>query len=440
MPITEFFLKDVRCFASKQRFRIRPLTFLVGENSTGKSTVLGCMQALANFSQRFRSFDIGYIDFNQPPYQMGSFREIVRKSRPLKDCFEMGMTLQDSKPGSESHIRIMLGERRSGTEPIVTRQTRRFAEFSVVLESTNLNDAESHGKVDVKKRDSSNGPVFHVKLPDRQIPAIVLLRRLLSQQSGEEEPPATHQELLTFLEKDISRGMPFWGVEIESIAPLRSEPKRTYDPVAEMPDPGGSGVPMLLMSLARTDKEEWKSLHKELVTFGVESGLFTDIQVRHLGRSGSDPFQLQIKAQGPKVNLIDTGYGVSQILPILVSILRPRGRMLLVQQPEVHLHPRGQAALASSLVKRLNAAGKGGMGGFVIETHSDYLIDRARIEIRRGNIAPEDVSLIYLEQTPTKGVFSHNITFDNMGNMQQVPPGYRQFFLREADRLFGFEE
>ena len=46
--INKFFMRDVRCFDGEHEFNIRPLTFLIGENSTGKSTVLGCLQALGN--------------------------------------------------------------------------------------------------------------------------------------------------------------------------------------------------------------------------------------------------------------------------------------------------------------------------------------------------------------------------------------------------------
>ena len=67
------------------------------------------------------------------------------------------------------------------------------------------------------------------------------------------------------------------------------------------------------------------------------------------------------------------------------------------------------------------------------------MIDRARIEIRKGTINPEDVSLIYLEP---KGrvVKVHNISFDKMGNMVGVPTHYRGFFMKEYRRLMGFEE
>ena len=106
--------------------------------------------------------------------------------------------------------------------------------------------------------------------------------------------------------------------------------------------------------------------------------------------------------RGPNANIVDVGYGVSQILPILVHVLNSETSRrssldsremayFLLQQPEVHLHPRAQAELSSLLAQ----LGSQGNRSFIIETHSDYMIDRARIEIRQGNISPEDVSLIY---------------------------------------------
>ena len=55
MNITQFTMEKVRCFAESQPFEIRPLTFLVGENSTGKTTALGCFQVLANYLKEWRS-------------------------------------------------------------------------------------------------------------------------------------------------------------------------------------------------------------------------------------------------------------------------------------------------------------------------------------------------------------------------------------------------
>ena len=227
---------------------------------------------------------------------------------------------------------------------------------------------------------------------------------------------------------------PVFLLNRSSIAPIRSKPKRTYDPLKEAETPEGSEMPMVLMRLSATSKDEWAELKRNILDFGKVSGLFTDIKVRHLGKLG-DPFQLQITVRGPRSNLMDVGYGVSQVLPILVRILREKKTRFLLQQPEVHLHPKGQAELTSLFVDVI----KKRQNSFVIETHSDYMIDRARIEIMKGRLNPEDVSLIYLEPVQNK-VMVHNISFDSEGNMNGVPHGYRAFFLKESDKLLGFGE
>ena len=122
-------------------------------------------------------------------------------------------------------------------------------------------------------------------------------------------------------------------------------------------------------------------------------------------------------------------------MPILVRILREKQTRFLLQQPEVHLHPKGQAELTSLFVDVI----KKRQNSFVIETHSDYMIDRARIEIMKRRLNPEDLSLIYLEPFQNK-VRVHNIRFDREGNMEGAPDGYRAFFLKESDKLLGFGE
>lgn len=67
------------------------------------------------------------------------------------------------------------------------------------------------------------------------------------------------------------------------------------------------------------------------------------------------------------------------------------------------------------------------------------MVDRARIEIMKGNIAPEDVSLIYFDPVDKHRVQPHSIGFDDQANMVGAPTNFREFFLRESDRLLGFD-
>ena len=194
---------------------------------------------------------------------------------------------------------------------------------------------------------------------------------------------------------------------------------------------------MLMMRLARSEKKGWTQLHDGLVNFGHEAGMFSDVRVRGpQGQHMSDPFQLQFKIRSSThSNIVDVGYGVSQSLPILVDIASSKSGTFILQQPEVHLHPRGQAELASFFVNSAKAM----RNRFLIETHSDYIIDRVRIDVRRRKLAASDVSILYFEPSRTS-VNIHNIGLDSSGNLINAPASCRDFFAKETDRLLGFDD
>ena len=128
---------------------------------------------------------------------------------------------------------------------------------------------------------------------------------------------------------------------------------------------------------------------------------------------------------------MDVGYGVSQILPLIVDAQRATSNtILLLQQPEVHLHPKAQAALGSLIKDWVSKSKK----TVVVETHSDYLVDRLRLEVKQANLKESDVSIFFLEK---KGIQTklHILEIDAQGNVLNAPEGYRDFFLREQTAL-----
>ena len=435
MSITQFTIEDVRCFSERQTLEIRPLTFLVGENSTGKTTALACFQVLANYLRG------GGVDFNADPYSMGTFRDIVRNSRPKAKAFKLGFTVDTVE------LTVEFVEKTQGIEPIVSSANLKFADGEIVFkigDSPELQDRlvsfdENHNYYEINY-DSDFLDIFpgspkFCHLQSRSV------RHLIGDSKGKKVLANYLKTHENHENSERYQNMPWdiwYRLSVFSTAPIRSRPKRTYDPTREFNDPEGSDVPMYLMRIEATEKKDWEALKTQLVEFGRNSGLFENIDVKNLGRSLGAPFQLQVKVRGPKANITDVGYGVSQILPILVHILGSNPYKItfsLLQQPEVHLHPKAQAELSSLLARLANEGNR----AFIIETHSDYMIDRARIEIIRGNIRPQDVSLIYFEP---KGniVKVHNISFDKMANMVGVPSHYGEFFLKESKRLLGFKD
>ena len=140
------------------------------------------------------------------------------------------------------------------------------------------------------------------------------------------------------------------------------------------------------------------------------------------------------RRKGPLHNLADMGYGVSQVLPLATELLRGDSpRVILVQQPEVHLHPSAEAALGTLLCE-VAVDGRRDRR-LIVETHSDFIIDRVRMSVRDGvgGLKPKDVSILYFERGGLD-VTIHNLRVDERGNLLDVPPGYRQFFLKELQR------
>ena len=441
MKITQFTMEEVRCFAERQTLEIRPLTFLVGENSTGKTTALACFQVLANYLQGEG------VDFNADPYSMGIFKDIVRNSRPKAKSFKLGFTVDFVKWVVE------FAEKTSGIEPAISSLNLKFSDGEIVFK---IGDATMERPTRLVSFDKKHNYYKINCDPDivAMFPAYNLFRFLLSGGKDFLKGPAEGITALANYVERLQNSEKWrydpWSIEdwlsVFSTSPIRSRPKRTYDPTRVFNDPEGSDVPMFLMRVEATQQKEWEKLKTQLVEFGESSGLFQNIEVKNLGRSSGAPFQLKFKVRGPNANIVDVGYGVSQILPILVHVLNPETSRraphglqemtyFLLQQPEVHLHPKAQAELSSLLAQLANEGNR----AFIVETHSDYMLDRARIEIIRGNIRPEDVSLIYFEP---KGrvVKVHNISFDKMANMVGVPPHYGEFFLKESKRLLGFKD
>ena len=131
------------------------------------------------------------------------------------------------------------------------------------------------------------------------------------------------------------------------------------------------------------------------------------------------------------LRLIDVGYGVSQVLPVLTELFRDsRTSMFLLQQPEVHLHPSAQAALGSLFCRIARRERQ-----LVVETHSDHPLDRVRMDVRdgRSELKPEDVSILFFERGDLD-VRIHSLRLDGEGSVLGAPDSYRRFFMEETRR------
>ncbi len=383
-------VRNYRCFGEKQTARLAPLTLLVGENSTGKTSFLALVRALWDVAVR----EV-IPNFKEHPYDLGTYHEVAHDRRPtgsVADSFEAGFSYEPGimvHPYDASNNRLFFdvtfAEHEGAPFPIARRVGHGNAWVS-------LNQEASRAPVATFGASDESWP-----LPDRfayvdrgeEIESIKSMHwqvELMCAESGNGDPQTSVSNwlevdrVLTYL-LNMGTRRPF------ASAPVRSSPRRTYDPSRPARDPEGEYAPVYLDHVSRRDEEDWRRLQRRLEAFGRESGLFDQITVKSLGQDGGSPFQVHVTklgrsetCTGPERNLVDVGYGVSQALPILTELLRADPPdMCLLQQPEVHLHPSAQAALGTLFCSIAATSTQ-----LMVETHSDHLLDRVRMDVRDG--------------------------------------------------------
>ncbi|MDX2282799.1 MAG: AAA family ATPase [Bacteroidia bacterium] len=166
---------------------------------------------------------------------------------------------------------------------------------------------------------------------------------------------------------------------------------------------------------------------KRLIQVMKQLGLLHGIKSRRLD-GGRFEFMVRTGSKGAFSALSDVGFGISQFLPVLVADLQlPDDSTLVVSQPEIHLHPSTQSRYGAYLVEEVNRTDK----RYVIETHSEYLINRIRLEIVKGNLKPEDLQVYFTEQTPAGGQI-HTIRFARNGQVHDAPDDFFKTYMMDV--------
>ena len=114
----------------------------------------------------------------------------------------------------------------------------------------------------------------------------------------------------------------------------------------------------------------------------------------------------------------NVGFGLSYVLPVVVALLSEAGTLCLIENPESHLHPRGQTKLAELAAR----SSKAGVQVFV-ETHSDHFMDGVRIAVRDGIIQAEDATFHFFEREGTRSVIT-SPEIDSDGRLSRWPTGF----------------
>jgi len=468
--------KNFRCFKDTGFLKLKKITLLVGENSSGKTSFLASLNHISGLINEKE------IDLNSAPFELGTFQDIycsfARKQSAKK--FEYNLKLadhefrwvfeddrSDSKISSyqvlnEEHNISLQFELNSGAiflEAVLSGEEQEFFEKRGARLLTNKDAKDkslkrlkfSHNNYGFRGYDINYNlrrmiRRFELDLFERPmgiLGGLFEIGRSSPHMINEDEK---EKQLITELSKRLKslEYRPWFFsilkssenpiINFSAMAPLRNKPSRVYSFAQSRGrlTSDGEHVPDKLMRHSVTAESPRVGLERTLQKFGKESGLFKKITIKRLDGKSNYPFSIMVEtANGKTSNIVDVGYGVSQLLPVIFDIISSDPyTQFLIQQPEVHLHPRAQAAFATLIVSLTKEKKQ-----FVIETHSDFILERLKYEIEQRNIDHNDVGILFFD-TEGKDTKIHQIDLGKDGLPKNTPPSYRQFFLQELEKVW----
>ncbi|MEQ1933755.1 MAG: AAA family ATPase [Fimbriimonadaceae bacterium] len=402
-----------------------PLTdvsFLVGENSSGKTSILKILKLMAS-----REFLV-QNDFGGEDTGLNTASDII-STNSRSGRFRIGMIRReifDDGPGMP--LGALVGYKIHDGMPFDTH-------FTCTLGSQEVAIKRVDGHVYVRTR--------------KKIKLQTDVRSLFPSWITEQESDSLDGYSLLAIPEELRQEPLFYALSIVAqrlkfaqfgrlpstlfddrlvwLDPIRTKPRRTYDQPRRGYSPVGDHTPYLIRRVLSSNQEHNKRILQAVSKVGQESGLFKAVATQHLGRSAAAPFQLQIVLERKSFNVTNVGYGVSQALPGLLEVIcRAQGSWFAIQQPEVHLHPRAQAALGDFIADFACADSK----KFLIETHSDYMINRYRAKLSRSKVKPSS-QILFFERKNGKNTVTPLEISDTGELPVDQPRGYRSFFIKE---------
>lgn len=386
MP-TKISIEGFKAIGDRVDVELRPLTLLAGANSSGKSSL---MQGVLLLKQTIEApYDPGPILLHGPHVRFTSVEQLLHtgvSKLSRADGFTVG--IDDGKSSFETRI-----ERSSGSkqELVVSRFKLRF-KGSPLFELTPDTNIEDLIKKHPKQFNIPPSPEYRIEIVRDRFTLVVSLVR----------PPTDGAGQARFLAPIVPVDLGLLR-NIIHIPGLRGNPERSYPLTATGPFFPGTFENYSASVISRWSddepdkiKELGKNLQQLGLTWKVEAkrvdGASVELRVGRMPRS-------VVGGARDLVNIADVGFGVSQTLPILVALIEAkRGQLVYVEQPEIHLHPRAQVAMASLLA---DAAKRGVV--LVVETHSSSLLLAIQTLVAEGSLPHELVKLHWFTRDEKSG-------------------------------------
>jgi predicted ATPase len=439
LMLESLMIQNFKCWQDTGSIRMAPITLFFGTNSSGKSSI---GQFLMMLKQTVESSDrraVIYPGGKNSAVQLGSYREMVfQRNLNNNIAFEYKWDLTDALKfkdpisgqaysGETMRFNAEIGlEKKEQLSPILNRLNYRL-ESSKGLPSLSIGMERRTAAQNGYKVDAENyllkrktGRVWYPGAPVRFY-------------GFPDEVVAYHQNADFVQELNLSHEKLFRSLFY--LGPLRIKAERLYSWTGVVPESVGySGENTVATILAARDRRISLGYRRaarpfeEIIAINLkEMGLIDAFQVNPISKQRQE-YEVKVRTKGSQdlVDLPDVGFGISQVLPVLVECFyAPRDAIILMEQPEIHLHPSAQSALADVMVAVVNSREDGAARNtqVIIETHSEHFLRRLQRRIAEEAI-PQDMVAAYfadVSETPAKLA---PLEIDRFGNILNWPENF----------------
>ncbi len=409
MLIKSLSLKEFKCFEQVD-INFGKITLLTGANSSGKSSLINALLGIMQ-SKYFPQ----YFALNGELVNMGGFDDVLRKKAKGKE-FEIYVDLQHSDYFAK-------WAKDSQTEqPFLVEVKSKSKQYSkhILRESDGKNaKVEFSLEKNVLKNLTKD---YHDKANSEEY--LIQQKQYKIKEEDLESITITYicpfEKVVIEYYDNYDYFVPkYYGITMlfSYLGSFRLPPERTYyrKPNASKVGVNGEGYIDQIIEWEESDSERFQKLLEAV----SDLGLFHSIESNKM-KGGRFELNVKVNENSTLASLTDVGFGISQFLPIIVADLQLNSQSCLaVSQPEIHLHPKIQATLGDYFAKQVKKTEK----QYIVETHSEYLINRLRLLIVKGELQPEDVKLYYMENDGDKTT-TYPIELTTDGQIKNAPQGF----------------
>lgn len=431
-------IQNFKGWQDTKDIRMAPLTLFFGANSSGKSS-LG--QFLMMLKQTVESPDrkaVLYPGGKNSAVQLGSYQEMVFHRNPKNKIsfayqwnFQNVLKIKDPISGQLFSGDTLLFEAEVGLGD--------KDQHSLVLDhfKYNLIDNTTDVLSVSLKRTSGTKSEYEVEANKyslkRQKGRVWSLKGAVRFYGFPDEVVFYHQNADFVQEFNLRHEKLFRSLCY--LGPLRTKVERLYSWTGIEPESvgysGENTVAAILAARSRKISLGYKRPTKpfeEIIALKLkEMGLIEEFKVNPISEQRQE-YEVKVRTKGSIdwVDLPDVGFGISQVLPVLVQCFyAPQGSIILMEQPEIHLHPNAQSALADVMIDVINSRENGEPRNIqlIIETHSEHFLRRLQRRIAEDIVPQEKVSAYFANITKTPATLEP-LQLDIFGNIHNWPENF----------------